>query len=85
MTADSTENELKKPTQILSSLFPQTAPINSTEEERAREKAKKEKEEEKEEQKKAWKRMKYGQVYVVSIYVNDFGLILNFITNLLIS
>lgn len=55
-----TENDLNKPTQILSSLFPQTAPINNTEEEKARAKEKKEKEEEKEEQKKAWKRMKYG-------------------------
>lgn len=53
---------MKKPTQILSTLFPQTSPTAAptAEEEAAREKKKKEEEDEKKEQAKAWKRMKLG-------------------------
>lgn len=57
--SDSSGNEVKKPTQILSTLFPQTAP--TTAEETAREQKKKQdEEEEKKEREKSWKRMKLG-------------------------
>lgn len=50
---------MKKPTQILSALFPQTSPVANTEPE-ANEKKQKEEEEEKKEQDNSWKRMKWG-------------------------
>lgn len=61
---------MKKPTQILSTLFPQTAPNANAEEEAAREKKKKEEEDEKKEHANAWKRMKLGLVYYIrqSVY-----------------
>lgn len=56
---DASGNEVKKPTQILSTLFPQTSP--ATEEEKASEqKKKKEEEDDKQEREKSWKRMKWG-------------------------
>lgn len=52
-------NETRKPTQILSTLFPQTSPAVDAEQE-AREQKKKEEQDEKKEQEKSWKRMKLG-------------------------
>lgn len=53
----SQENEAPKPTQILSTLFPQTSP-GVDDAEKAEQKRKEE--EEKKEQDKSWKRMKIG-------------------------
>lgn len=50
---------MKKPTQILSTLFPQTSPAANVEPEVV-EKKKKEEDDEKKEQDKSWKRMKLG-------------------------
>lgn len=52
-------NEVKKPTQILSTLFPQTSPATEAEQQ-AQEEKKKEEQDEKKEQEKSWKRMKLG-------------------------
>lgn len=52
-------SDIKKPTQILSTLFPQTSPV-SAEPEVQQKKKKEEEEEEKKEQDKSWKRMKLG-------------------------
>lgn len=49
-------SDIKKPTQILSTLFPQTAPVSS--DEKAREEKKKEEDDEKQEREKSWKTMK---------------------------
>lgn len=51
-------SDIKRPTQILSTLFPQTAPVNA--EEKAREEKKKDEANEKQEREKSWKRMKLG-------------------------
>lgn len=57
--SDTGGNDIKKPTQILSKLFPQTSP--ATAEETTREQKKKQDEEdEKKERDKSWKRMKFG-------------------------
>lgn len=52
-------SDIKKPTQILSTLFPQTSPTTDVEE-KAREQKKKEEDDEKQEREKSWKRMKLG-------------------------
>lgn len=57
--SDSSGNEIKKPTQILSTLFPQTSPT-SAEETTREQKKKQDEEEEKKEREKSWKRMKLG-------------------------
>ncbi|XP_055314025.1 mitochondrial import inner membrane translocase subunit TIM50-C-like [Sitodiplosis mosellana] len=63
------ENGTKKPTQILSTLFPQTSPAVDAEQE-AQEQKKKQEQDEKKEQEKSWKRMKLGfYVFGVSTIV----------------
>lgn len=52
-------HEVKKPTQILSTLFPQTSPVAAAEPQVVEQK-KKEEQDEKKEQDKSWKRMKLG-------------------------
>ncbi|XP_031638584.1 mitochondrial import inner membrane translocase subunit TIM50-C [Contarinia nasturtii] len=52
-------NETKKPTQILSTLFPQTSPTVNAEPD-IHEKRKQEEQDEKKEQEQSWKRMKLG-------------------------
>lgn len=67
-------SDIKKPTQILSTLFPQTSPSVDAEEQAREQKKKKEEEDEKQEREKSWKRMKLGYFLSNSIQIRMYNL-----------